>query len=228
LARPNRNTIELRHNVVFLDSREIRGPAPQDRSQFDSVDVHSRNLNSFSIAVFVTNLSASLGATLKLSCQPVELIARNGLQLGGLLRAIAEVFYVDSLSDRRFAHQLFYLILVLDLLAIETQNHIAAHESGFVSRSARCSDGFEDDSLISFVKTIDTYVRLDHRNRETDVCALMNRGYQRREGSRANEEHKQADKKPRHPAHAPFFLESGAACARGRYIRVIRPGEGAG
>ncbi len=126
----------------------IRRTAAQNRFQLDAVNVRSRNRDSFRIAIFVTKLPRPSGRSLKFLAQASEFVLGNCRQLRSLLLTISQVFDVNSLSDRRLRHQIFHLIFVLNLLPVETQNHVAANQAGLVRGSVRHADAFEDHAFV--------------------------------------------------------------------------------
>src|SRR5262249_4120416 len=104
-TRTNRHTIEFDNNVALFDTRHISRSTAQNGSEFHAMNIHSRNGNSLSIAIFITELSTSFGASLKLARQLPLVVLRDGCKFGDLLLAVTRILNVDSLSNRRFCQQ---------------------------------------------------------------------------------------------------------------------------
>src|SRR5215211_1931775 len=112
------------------------------------MNLSSGNRDCLSVAIFVTELTFSFGTSVKFLGQATKFIERDRRQFGGLLFAVSEVFNFYGFSDGRITHQVFDLIVIANLLSVDTQNHVAANETGFVRRSARRVDALEDHALI--------------------------------------------------------------------------------
>ncbi len=164
-------------------------------------------------------MSASFRSTIKLARQALVVVLRDRRQLGRLLLAVSDVFNIDCFPDRRFLHQLFDLILVLNRLTVKTKNHVATDEPRLIRRSTRSGDRFEHHALVWVIESINADVRLIDRSAGHDVRALAQRSNQRGERSSTNEEHEQSDEDPRHAAHPAFLLLIRGQNGSGRVTR---------